>query len=113
MSLTTFDATPQKPEASTKEQNVLAQALTGDVYGNGDNALASFAKGGSQALQQTLDRNAKDLEAQGALPESKNVANVEDATPADKSADFQTMMANDTANTAMNNALQNVENKEA
>lgn len=108
MSLTTFDATPTRPEASTKEQNVLAQALTGDVYGNGDNALASFAKGGSQALQQTLDKNAKDLEAQGALPESKNVANVEDATPQDKSADFSQMMAQ-----ADNNTFQHVESKEA
>lgn len=122
MSLTTFDATPQKPDANAKDggtQNALAQALTGRTcFAEVEkNVTAALAQGGSEALQQTLgnssgDMNSKNiaLEQAGALPQSKNVANLDDATSADKCCDFQSMMGNDVANAAMDNALANVEN---
>jgi hypothetical protein len=107
-----------KPAVSndkSSENGVLSQALGADVFSSErDKALASFANGGTRALQQTLDRDAQDMKAnkaledKGSLPESKNVADVSQATKQDRSADFTNMMAdNDKLGAAMDKALAN------
>ena len=107
-----------KPAVSNDKSNengALSQALGADVFANERSAMASFANGGSRALQQTLDKDAHDmmankaLEDKGALPESKNVADVNQATSADRSANFTAMMAPDDGKLAqsMDRALAN------
>ena len=108
-----------KTEGS-KENGLLAHALSGQkmVDEVQSDAFKAAADGGSRGLQSLGDTNAKDmndgLEREGKLPERS--ADLQDATPGDKSANFQAMMStNDNsqrADDAMNNALQNVEKKE-
>lgn len=114
MSLTTFDATPQKPDASIKgsesANSALAQALSGEVFSNKESTLSSFVKGGTQALQQTLDRSAKDMETTGKLPEREKVADLSTATHEDKHSDFAAKMSqDDIVDEAAGNALKHVE----
>ncbi|MBX9571845.1 MAG: hypothetical protein K2X77_23330 [Candidatus Obscuribacterales bacterium] len=118
------DAPTDVKGEGSKEQGVLAQALSGKAMIDEVQAstLGSFAQGGSESLQKGLDASAKDmnanLEKEGKLPERSS--DLDNATSSDKNANIQAMMANekassdmgDMADVAMDNALQNVEKKE-
>lgn len=64
-------------------------------------ALGSFLTEANKVAQKTLDPRAQDmvankaLEDKGALPQSRNVANLDQATPSDRNAPIQAMMASD------------------
>lgn len=113
MSMTTFDATPKKPDASLKGQesqnSALAQALSGELYSSKESAFGSFAKAGTVALQQTLDKSAQDMETKGQIPEREKVADLTKATHDDKHGDFVSRLASDDiVDNAQAKALKNV-----
>ncbi len=112
------DAPTDVKAEGSKEQGVLAQAISGKAMIDEVQAstFGSIAQGGSESLQKGLDAGAKDmnadLENKGTLPQRSS--ELSDATPGDKSANFQAMMASekDNADEAMTNTFQHVENNQ-
>lgn len=115
------DRPAQSKDQSNEAQNAFAQFLTGEARISESNrsAIGSIAQGASESAQKMLASNAKDMNAglaeKGHIPHDDKVADLSTATDTDRSAPIQAMMApdHDKLNAAMDNALQNVEKKEA